>query len=397
MSAEKLLATIGGKNKNIKALVPGQMELSQLYQEGDNYLKSKEFYARAHEYTKPLNNFGFSQSGNVTLPPGEIFVKNICLKVVLASGTYTTPPAGGYNLLDDIQVNIPGSQRQCVRGRSNFIVTMYEANSDSKRVDLINLAGGSVDVVNPANNVVYYIHLNILTSSMDEKCQQWYPLHLLNQNIDIQFKFKSATEFIKAGTAPAFISAELFYERANVFDMSKLKSKKSVYPILFRQIRDHEFVFNGSLTAPGPSIRLDGMTEDGELDQILIYTSIDSDRTTNKNGLTGAVMQNILAKLADREIVRGDVDFHSLLQLWDHKDQLKYTLAGNQQRFYNLPFGAVPYKKQQQERTYINGSDISQDDLRISFTSTAVASILYVIPIYKVLHTFHNGLQQHVR
>ena len=397
MSAEKLLATVSGKNKNVKALVPGQMELSQIYQDNNNYLKSKEIYARAHEYTKPLNNFGFGQSGNVTLTPGEILVKNICLKVVLASGTHTTPPAGGYNILDDIQVNIPGSQRQNIRGRSNFIVTMYESNSDSKRADLINLAGGPVDVVNPANNLVYYIHLNILTSSMDENNQQWFPMHLLNQNIDIQFRFKAASDFIKAGTAPAFVSAELFYERANLFDMNKLKSKKEVYPLLFRQIRDHEFTFTGSLTAPGASIRLDGMTEDGELDQIFVYTSIDSDRATNKNGLTGAVMQNILAKLADREIVRGDVDFHSLLQLWDHKDQLKYTLAGTEQRYYNLPFGAVPYKRQLDQRTYVNGSDISQDDLRISFTSPAVASTLFVIPVYKVIKTFHNGLMQHIR
>jgi hypothetical protein len=397
MSAEKLLASVGGKNKNIKGLVPAQVELSQIYVEQNNYLKSKEIYARAHEYTKTLSNFNYGVQGHVTLTPGEIFVKNLCLKLELAAGTYTLPPAWGYNLIDDIRVNIPGSQRQDVSGRANFIVTMYEANSDSKRNDLISLAGGNADVVNPANNVVAYIHLNILTSSIDEQNQYWFPMHLLNQNVDIQIRFKRSADFIKAGTAPNFVNAELFYERCNVFDMNKLKSKKQVYVLPYRQLRDFEYSFTGVVNAPGASIRMDGLTEDGELDQVFVYTSVDTDRATNKNELTGAEMTNILAKLADREIVRGDVDFHSILQLWDHKDQLKYTLGGATQRFYNLPFGAVPYKMQHKQRQYVNGADISQDDLKFSFTSAAVASKLYAIPMYKVLMTFHNGLMQHIR
>jgi hypothetical protein len=346
MSAEKLLATIGGKNKN-----------------------------------------------------GEIFIGRIYLKMeFIFAGNCTLPPVFAHQIIERVHLNLPGSQPVFKSGDLIFIQNMYESNSDNKRNALIELAGGNANVVNPTGTLSLYVLLPILTSSVDERRNYKYPIHLLNNNIDIQIKFRNASDCVVATpTNVTFNNCELLYERFNLYDPKMLKSKRDVYVLPYYESREFFFSFTGD-NVNSKTVRVDGVTEDSEIVDMLLQVELDAERGTNKNYLNGENIRNLITKLADREIVKSDDDkFHRILQLVCNKDELAYTLKGVKQRYFRVPFSPLPYKEQVSHNKYVNGSDLSQDDIKISFISPAGASRLKVYTFKKKLITFHNGIQQNVR
>lgn len=399
MSAEKLLASIGGPNKNTKNIHPGKIQLSDLYVDPMNYVKAKEIYHQASEYKKTLQAFGFGRQAQVQLTPAEMFLGRLYIKCEFSfGGNCTLPPVFGHQVIDQVQVNLPGSQRVFKSGDLIFVQNMYEANSDNKRNALIELAGGNANVVNPTGSFVTYILLPVLTSSVDERRNYKYPIHLLNSNIDIQIRFRNAVDCVVATpTNVNFVNAELLYERYNLYDPKMLKSKKDVYVLPYYEAREFFFSFTGD-NVNAQTIRVDGVTEDSETVDMLIQAELDSERGTNKNYVTGLDIRNLIAKLADREIIRSeDAKFHRIMQLVCNKDELAYTLSGTKQRYFRIPFSPLPYKEQASHNKYVNGSDLSQDDIKISFISAVGASRLKVYTFKKKLITFHNGLQQNIR
>ena len=399
MSAEKLLATIGGKNKSTKELHPGVIRLSDLYVDPMNYIKSKEMYHQASEYKKTLQAFGFGQQAQVQLTPGEMFLGRIYLKMEFSfAGNCILPPCFGHQIIDQVQMNLPGSQRVFKSGDLIFLQNMYESNSDNKRNALIELAGGPVNINNPTGAFIVYILLPILTSSVDERRNYKYPIHLLNSNIDVQIRFKSAIDTVV--TTPSnvtFVNAELLYERFNLYDPKMLKSKKEPYVLPYFEAREFFFSFVGD-NINSQTIRVDGVTEDSETVDMLLQVELDTERSTNKNYLNGENVRNLIVKLADREIIRSEDDkFHRIMQLVCNKDELAYTLKGVKQRYFRVPFSPLPYKEQASSHKYVNGSDLSQDDIKINLITPAGASRLKVYTFKKKLITFYNGLQQNVR
>jgi hypothetical protein len=397
MSAAKILSTIGAPNNNVKRLYPGQQQFSSIYNE-ERYKKSKEFIIGSHEFVKNLTNFGFGQSGTFNLDPSELFMGNICLKIELdATTAVTLPPCWGYNIIDEIQLNVPGAQKEIMSGKTNFLLTVYECNSDSKRQSALNLGSSNnvTQYVNPGGSIIAYVHLNILCSSMDENQKTLFPIHLLNQNISCQIKFKRATDFVVAGATPTFVNVEALYERFSVYDHEKLKSKQEIVRIPYRLTRDFPYAFTGSTTAVA-SIRADGLTEDGELNNLFFTSNLDTEISTNKNSLQGDKLTNITVKLGDRNLLSGDFDFQSLLQLWHKKDQMKYQLA-TEQRYYDCKISNMDYKDQLKYHIYTNGGDFSQEDIKFSFNSPNGASTFNVIAIYKNVMTFHRGLMNNMR
>lgn len=399
MSAEKLLSTIGGFNKNTKNLHPGRVHLSDLYVDPVQFIKSKEMYHQATEYKKTIQAFGFGQQGQVQLTNGEMFFGRCYLKMEFSfTGNCTLPPIFAHQCIDQVQVNQPGAQRVFKSGDLLFLQNMYESNSDSKRNALIELAGGTADIVNPTANLVVYILLPILTSSVDEQRNYKYPIHLLNSNLDIQIKWRAAADCVKATPANVnFVNAELYYERYNLFDPSMLKSKKEVYVLPYYEAREFVFSFTGD-NVNAQTIRVDGVTEDAETTDMIIQVELDSERNTNKNYNTGLDIRNLQVRLADREIILSEDDkFHRILQLVCNKDELAYTVGGSKQRYFRIPFSPMPYKEQAKAHKYVNGADLSQDDIKIKFISAVGASRLKVYTFKKKLITFHNGLVQNVR
>lgn len=387
--SEKLLQTVAGKSKSLKDLYAGTI-ISEAYLDPILNTVMKEDMQMSHEFTRPLNGAGFGSTASFNFQNSEMFVKNIALQIELNAGTVVLPPAWAYQLIDEIIIQYPGSQRRIFSGTQNFIQTLYEARSEKKRAELIELAGGAAAVTNPGANVVGYTHLNVMTSSVDERRKNFFPMHLLSQNVEIQIRFKRAVDFFPSGTT-TISSVKVLFERANILDPKNLKHKNKPYVLQYYTVSDYQYGFIGN--ANGNAINIQGLTESGETQNILYTATLDSDIVTNKNSLNGLQLNKILVKLGDRDIVSSeDHKFNDLLHIWNCEEPLTYTLAGASQYFYNIPFSLLSYRDQLSMKKYAVGSMIEQDDLSIKFASAAASSQLRVFLYQKALYTFHNGL-----
>lgn len=344
-----------------------------------------------------MNNVSYGNASSFTFQASELLIGNIVLQIELSAGTYVLPPCWAHNLIDEIIVNYPGEQRRIFKGRSNFLQSIYECRHEERREEFIRLSGGPTQVTNPTANIVGFVHLNILNSSMDPERHDYFPIHLLSQNIEVQIKFKRSGDFVVSGAVPNIVNAKIRYERANVADPGHLKSKKTAHIMPLYTLVDRSYSFVGNATVP-QDIRLDGLTESGETLSILYTVYPDTEVATNKNQLSGEKLSEIEVKLGDRNIVdSGNTQFNDIVAMWRNRNKLHYNLLGAEQHFYLIPFSEMSYRDQLSKKTYAVGAMIEYDQLKIQFISPAVAQKLNLMVFQRSLFTFHNGLGNFIK
>lgn len=391
----KLLSTTVTSQK-LKDAYPG-MEVSTVYSDDRLHTKSLQDVQSSHEYERPLNNTGYGNAASFNFQASELLIGNVVLQMELAAGTYVLPPCWAANIIDEVIVHIPGVERRIFTGVSNFIQCIFECRHDERRNEFIRLCGGPTQITNPTNNIVGFLHLNVLTSSMDPEKHDYFPIHLLSQNIEIQIKFKRSSDFVVSGTAPAFVNAKIRYERANIGNPKHLKSKKAAHVVPLYTLTDYAYSFVGDPNT-AKDIQLHGLTESGETLTVLYTVYPDTEIATNKNGLLGEKISNIEVKLGDRKIVdSSDTQFNDMVALWRNKNKLHYTLLGNEQHFYSIPFSEKSYRDQISEKCYAVGAMIEYDQLKIKFISPAVAQQLRLMVYQRSLLVFHNGLANYIK
>ena len=394
--AEKLLSSTAGKHGTLKELYPG-LKVSSLYKDPRLSLVSLEDVQSSHEYHRSINGAGFGSTASFNFQNSEMFIKGIALEITLNSGTYIFQSGWAYNIIDQITVMYPGEQRRTFSGESNFLQCMYEARHDDKQKEVIILGGGPVNDVNPPAPITGFAHLNIMNSSLDDKRKsQFFPIHLLNGNVEILIKFKRESEFFISGST-TISSVKVRYERASVMDPSHLKQKKHPYVVPYYTMVDVDYRFTGQGVNQS-SIRLDALTEDGESLNILYKVNRDSDIGTNKNHLFSVPLSKIRCKLGDRDIIESsDNNFQDLTLLWNNREKLEYNINNTLQPFYNIPLSLSSYRDQLANNKYSVGANIEYDQIRLLFASEAVASTLHVQLYQRTLMTFHNGLLSFIK
>lgn len=392
MSINKKLNSIGRDNIGLEYL--GRIYESQLYV--DEIIKSKEMFQIGSEYEQSFNSQNFGTVAVCDIPPTEIAVRNMCLKVVLTCNASSLPACWGYNLIDELRVNIPGDNTPREKsGLANFIQCIREIDDKEKQKNFIALGGDAK--VTFTGEAVAYIHLNVLCSSLNCNVSRWFPVHLLHRSVRLNIKLKKDTEIKTAGTI-AIKSFDIVWERAGVLNPDKsLKSKNELYKLPWYETYDYDFQnVTNALTTPH-RVKLDSV-DAGEYDQLMLYVNKNADRDTNLAPFLGRDFTNVEYKMSGTKVMDSFGQLNKLKELWRREYASEYNIGGTTYYYFPIYLSAIPYVKQLEEKMYAQGADLSNENNIITFSlADNDAHNLHVIATTKMMYVFKNGLCTRLR
>ena len=222
---------------------------------------------------------------------------------------------------------------------------------------------------------------------------QYYPNYQLNQHTEFLIDFNYAENIVSAGTAPLSMSARIFYEYAGVLHNKDLREKFGDNG--GEQLNTHEIVsYEYNTSANGSLLRSVDLRSfpTSEIDELVMFVTIATDITTNKNRYLTQPLTDIKLTMSDREIINSKGDFQELKELWRQNCPNVFKIGGVEKRFYVLDLSPINYVRSESKDMYVQGVILSEEDILLEYTvPTDVPHVLHIYGIKKTIHHLKNG------
>jgi len=418
-------------NNSIRSLIPRDEE-STVYVDNASNLAQREDIIPNNDVINTFTSSTFGSTSVFRLSKsvqflGQMFIR---FKVDLNATSAFVSDYPAYNFIKTVKYVVGATEQLILYGTSMLDLVHEQCeDNDDKKLLIHELAGYSVMA---GGSYYLYAFLPMPWSSIKGnklgQNQKPFPIHALNDNIEIQIELNDATSVGTTGliNAAQVSEAALLYKYMKIGNHEQLVREKIRYP--FKQpINVQQFsiantanqVFNltnfrkGECTdillhmAPG-SDKLAGASIHNLIllfNGVRIWNSNDSDRMwdllcadqPSTYGMRRHRIKNISANLGEQVLLDKFGTIKPIVNTQDSYIEFNgycnnvANTGDGKQYYFVIPFGEIRLKMLESGNNYALSGDFSRQSLQL-YLDSAVAGILYVSYVYTGIYEIdENG------
>lgn len=293
MSESKLSSVL--PNNSIKGSLP-RKPISTVYVENSNNTSSLEDVSYVNDIVKGFSSTAFSSTNMFKFSRTHQLLSQIVIELKLAGTAVPKSDYIAYSAIKHIRYSIGGTEPLTLKNPQLLNLVLEQCETQAKKEALLDISGrrnflsdGSTNTVDLCTQDVqtnvslvteqtFYAILPLPWSSLScENPIKPFPLHFLNEPLELEVAFKSADEF--CGGVTSFVTANMHFRYAKFGNPEMMK--KSVYRWPF----NNHFMVNKPIPAGSTSLDLTGFRK-GELTQILLHCVCNGFTKSTDAGLT---------------------------------------------------------------------------------------------------------------
>lgn len=348
-------------------LHPASEMKDTLYPMGEHLNKERRHSIYYQRTIYSFNQLAFGGVVNLQFNNTDL-ISDCMLEATFPAGTLRSLPM--VRLINRIEVIVAGAQPYILNGNDIWNFTYDSAESNSKRDQLIQLAGGNGGV--KASSVTYYLPLGHLPWSKIQVTDKIPFDSTLCGQIKIYIYLNAVANVYSSGTPSALDSGKMYVRSAVVQDPEDkivLKQDEALnYPFVFCQ----SFVspqFTPASTTQQQNVYLLGFRSGACTGMLL--RNVDVSNQLNA-GQALNTMSNIIISLNGQILFKLDNDSAKAWDLFQNKCATNWNYDGSNDYWYvSIPFSQTPAKNKDYGLEYQHGLQLANQQVLLQFTSSS--------------------------